>query len=147
MIIWKTHWVEIFGHKLGHLYLTRSLATSCAQTNDSGATATLPGSTYIWSVDSCFLFFNRTLEVKIACHPLPGCCFKRSKRSKRCKHCHRATPNWIPVSRPLLSTSYMLAGREVIPLASWLASLQLPHLVHLNCLDSCSSSTYNGRVQ
>ena len=30
----------------------------------------------------------------------------------------------------------MRADGEVIPLASWLASLQLPHLVHSPCLDA-----------
>ena len=37
----------------------------------------------------------------------------------------KATPNRFPVSRPLLATSCMRAGGEVIPLASWFASLLL----------------------
>ena len=52
----------------------------------------------------------------------------------------KTTPNRFPVSRLLLATSCMWAGGEVIPLASWLASLQLHHSnceLSFNYYDSC----------
>ena len=47
----------------------------------------------------------------------------------------------------LLARSYMRAGGEVIPLASWLASLQLPHLVHSPCLNASDELSFSQHSQ